>query len=209
MGRRTAQYPLALCQMEDRVLLSQVATKSRGLSVVVSGLEPRQQVLNRAQQPIIAEVNQAFDSFTADYDQARATYFASIQGTPSAAVAMQSTTAFTLYTKERVALLSQQMISSFLQSPQSNARAHGQKSTLKLLIDTKIIGPGNTMPDGSLVQELVKSIPVPSTSLATSSLYTLTQDDAIQAARITMINGVNILRNADFGNQTQGFHPHH
>jgi hypothetical protein len=185
-----------------------VATKSRGLSVVVSGLEPRQQVLSRGQQSIIGEVNQAFDSFTSDYDQARATYFASIQNVPSQAAVMQAVSAFTLYTKERVALLAQQLISSFIQSPQANAHGRGKDSTLKILINTKIIGPANTMPDGSLVQELVKSIPQPSPSQATSALYTLTQDDAIQAARVTMINGVNILKNADFGNQTPGFHPH-
>src|SRR5262249_33676686 len=128
---------------------------------------------------------------------------------PSESAAMQSMTAFTLYTKERVSLLAQQLISSFLQAPQANAHARGQQSTLKLLINSKIIGPGNTMPNGSLVQERVKSIPQPSTSVATSSLYTLTQDDAIQAARVTVINGVNVLRNADFGNRTQGVHPQH
>jgi hypothetical protein len=43
-----------------------------GLSTVVNGLSPHVRALNRQQTALIAEVNQAFDSFQNDYDQARA-----------------------------------------------------------------------------------------------------------------------------------------
>ena len=46
-----------------------VLSTYRGSSVVVSGLHPRQNVLNRHQTAVAAEVNQAFASFQNDYDQ--------------------------------------------------------------------------------------------------------------------------------------------
>ena len=85
-----------------------------------------------------AEVNQAFTSFQNDYDQARATYFASIQNQTSPSQA--TTQAFTLYTQQRVNLLAQQLISSFLQYKPGTARQHGQPSTLQVLITHRIIG---------------------------------------------------------------------
>jgi len=88
-------------------------------------------------------VNQAFQSFQNDYDQERATYFASITN-PSATSAATSDAynAFTLYTTQRVNLLAQQLISSFLQYKPSTARQHGQSSTLQVLISHRIIGIG-------------------------------------------------------------------
>jgi hypothetical protein len=72
MKRRHQFIPSASDQLERRVVLSQTTL---GLSTVVSGLSPHLRVLNRKQTALIAEVNQAFDSFQNDFDQARATYF--------------------------------------------------------------------------------------------------------------------------------------
>lgn len=201
MKRRHAFCPPAVSQLECRVALSH-AGAPRGPSVVVGGLHPRQQVLNVHQQSVIAEVNQAFDSFTSDYDQARATYLASIQGVSNTSAAMTSMNAFTAYTKMRVSLLSQQVISSFLQTPQANARAHGKDNVLKQLVNSKLIGPQNSAPAGSLASELMTSLPQPGTSAATASLYSLAQDNAIESARIAVINGINIVKNGDFGTLT-------
>jgi hypothetical protein len=184
--------------LEDRLVLNHSAAH-RGLSVVVSGLMPRQQVLNAHQQPIIAEVNQAFTSFTSDYDAARATYFASIQNVPNPTTA--TTMAFALYTKQRVSLLAQQVVSSFLQSPQGTARAHGQPPALMQLVSTQLINPKGEDPKGTLARSLLDTIPPPGTSAATASLYSLSQDNAIQAAQTAVINGINIVKNGDFGNQ--------
>ena len=183
--------------LEDRVVLSH--SPWRGLSVVVSGLTPRQQQLNRRQQPIVAEVNQAFASFTSDYSNARATYFASIFNVPNPSTA--TTNAFSLYTKQRVSLLANQIISSFLQSPQGTSRAHGQPSSLGQLVARKLINPQGVGAPGSLVNSLLATIPPPGTSSATASLYSLSQDNAIESAQVAVINGVSILKNGDFGNQ--------
>jgi hypothetical protein len=187
--------------LEDRVVLSHAA--NRGLSVIVSGLTPGQQVLNRHQQPVIAEVNQAFDSFTNDFDQARATYFASILNVPNPSAA---TGAFMEYTTQRVSLLSEQLISSILQSSQGTARPHGQMPSLQHLITTKIIGGDLSPPRGQLISSLnsiTMTIPTGGPSAPTATLYSLSQDNAIESARTAVINGVNILRNGDFGNKAK------
>ncbi len=66
MGRKHRFIPALGDALEARIVLSHAA---RGLSVVVSGLTPRQQILDARQQPVVAEVNQAFSSFQSDYDQ--------------------------------------------------------------------------------------------------------------------------------------------
>ena len=80
MKRKHGFTPSALDPLESRVVLSQT---TQGLSVVVSGLSPHQRALNRKQQAFSAEIQQAFSSFQSDYDQARATYFASIVNQPN------------------------------------------------------------------------------------------------------------------------------
>jgi hypothetical protein len=194
MKRRHGFVPSALDQLESRIVLSRT---TQGLSVVVSGLTPRQRVLNRQQQAFSAEINQAFSSFQSDYDQARATYFASIsnQTNPSAA----TTNAFTLYTTQRVSLLAQQLINIFIQSPQGTAKAQGQPYALKSLISKQIIGPQGEIPKGSLAKSLLMTIPQPGTSAPTSSLYTLSQDNAIQTAQVAILNGLSIIKNGAFG----------
>jgi hypothetical protein len=198
MERKHRFIPSASDQLESRVVLSRT---SEGLAVVVSGLSPRQRVINRQQQAFTAEVNLAFQSFSNDYDQARATYFSSIQGqaTPS----MATTQAFSLYTSQRVSLLSQQLINIFIQSPQGTAKAPGQPYALKQLIASKIIGQEGQTPRGSLAKSLLLTIPQPNTSAPTASLYTLSQDDAIQTAQVAVLNGVSILKNGAFGIKKQ------
>jgi hypothetical protein len=187
--KQHAYIPSAIDQLESRVVLSQT---TQGLAVVVSGLSPHQRALNRKQQAFSAEITQAFSSFQSDYDQARATYFASIanQTNPSAA----TTNAFSLYTTERVSLLAQQLINVFIQSPEGTAKGQGPYS-LKQLISNKILGPSK----GTLNKSLLATIPQPGTSAPTASLYTLSQDNAIQAAQVAVLNGLSIVKNGAFG----------
>ena len=146
-----------------------------------------------------AEVNLAFDSFQNDYDQARATYFASIQNqtTPSAS----TIAAFQLYTTQRVSLLAQQLVGIFVQSPQGTSHAPGQPYAVQHLVSTKIIGTNVKHPQGTLYQSLTQSIPQPGTSAPTSTLFTLTQDNAIETARTSVLNGVSIIKSGAFGIQ--------
>ena len=196
MKRSHEFVPSALNRLEDRVVLSRTTEE---LSVIVSGLSPRQRVLNREQQAFTAEVNQAFQAFTNDYDQARATYFASIVGTANPTAA--TTNAFTLYTTQRVSLLSEQLINIFIQSPQGTEKAQGQPYALKQLVSNKVIGPQGQHPKGSLASNLLETIPQPGTSAPTSTLYSLSQDNAIQTAQVAILNGVSILKNGAFGIQ--------
>jgi hypothetical protein len=196
MKRKHAFIPTALDPLESRLVLSRT---TEGLSVVVSGLSPHLKALNRKQQAMSAEIQQAFASFQSDYDQARATYFASIQNTTSPSAA--TTSAFTLYTTQRVALLGQELVNIFIQSPQGTAKAQKSPYALKSLVSTKIIGPQGQHPKGSLVDALLATIPPAGTSSPTSSLYTLTQDNAIETAQVAVLNGLSIIKNGAFGIQ--------
>jgi hypothetical protein len=196
MKRKKAFIPSEWVQLESRVVLSKT---TQGLSVVVSGLSPHLKALNREQQAFSAEINQAFDSFQSDYDQARATYFASIQSETSASVPTMN--AFMLYTTQRVSLLGQELVNVFIQSPQGTAKAPKQPYALKQLVTTKVIGSQLQTPKGSLAKSLLDSIPLAGTSAPTSSLYTLSQDNAIQTARVAILNGLSIIKNGAFGVQ--------
>lgn len=188
-------------QLELRVVLSRTTL---GLSSVVAGLSPHLRALNRHQTALTAEVNQAFDSFQNDYDQARATYFASLQASDGSAGAVASAmTAFTDYTVSRTELLAQQVVSSFVQTPRGTAKAPGHPYALKQLVESKIIGPKGRGPAGSLIDSLNGTIPQIDASVLTSqpttTLYTLSQDNAIQAARTAVLNGVSIMKSGAFG----------
>jgi hypothetical protein len=211
MERRRQFIPSVSDRLEGRVVPSQTTL---GLSPVVSGLSPHLQVLNRKQTALIAEVNQAFDSFQNDFDQARATYFASIVTTPGSNTAAMN--AFAAYTKQRTLLLSQQLVGSFVQSPQGTSKAPGQPYALKALIESKVIGPKGRGPEGSLITSLEDSItalgntmqtgtstPAALVSSPTATLYTLSQDNAIEAARTAVLNGVSIIKSGAFGIEKQ------
>jgi hypothetical protein len=208
MQRKHRFVPSLADHLEDRVVLSQF----RGFSVVVSGLHPKQNVLNRHQQAVVAEVNQAFISFQNDYNQAQATYFALLSNTStSASAASDANSAIKLYTTQRVNLLAQQLISSFLQYKPGTAQQHGHPSTLATLINHRIVGINGQAGAGSLESYLLSTIPKSATSAQALTLYTLSQDNAIAAAQVSILNGAGILRNGDFGNtsatyQTQNSH---
>lgn len=128
-----------------------------------------------------------------------ATYFSSIQNQTSPSPA--TTNAFALYTTQRVSLLAQQLVNIFVQSPQGTAKAPGQPYALKQLISTKIIGAQGQHPKGSLACSLLQTIPQPGTSAPTSTLYTLSQDNAIETAQTAILNGVSIIKSGAFGIQ--------
>ena len=131
MRRKHEFIPTSLNRLETRVVLSGTGLRT---PVVVSGLHPHQRLLNRQQQSVAAEINQEFDSFGNDYAQSRATYFASIQGQTNPSQA--TTNAMVVYTTQRVSLLAQQVLNTFVQSKHSP----GQTKSLKRLVGTKIIG---------------------------------------------------------------------
>ena len=119
MRRKHEFIPTSFDRLERRVVLSRTAL---GTPVVVSGLYPHQRVLNRQQQSVAAEINQEFDSFPNDYDQARATYFTSIQNQANPSQA--TTNAFVVYTTQRVSLLAQQVLNIFVQTKRAPGQTH-------------------------------------------------------------------------------------
>ena len=144
MRRKHAFIPTTLDRLESRVVLSRTPL---GTPVVVSGLYPHQRILNLQHQSGAAEINQVFGSFQNDYDQARATYFASIQNQSNPSQA--TTNAFVLYTTQRVSLLGQQILNIFVQTK------HGQSQSrvLKRLVATTIIGFRGTINVGTIVDQ--------------------------------------------------------
>ena len=53
------------------------------------------------------------------------------------------------------------------------------------------------------------TIPPAGTSAPTATLYSLSQDNAIAAAQVSVLNGAGILRNRDFGNTSATFQTQH
>jgi hypothetical protein len=165
---------------------------------VTSTLHPSQYALSPAQQTIVAQVNQAFDAFQADYGQARATYYASIQNQPAPGTAMM--TAFNYYTTQRVQLLSQQVLSVFLQGPEQVVRPRGAADPVSKMISTKLVGPQGQTPAGSLANSLDANISPAGSSAPTESLNSLSQDIAVATARATVLNEISILKIGAYGN---------
>jgi hypothetical protein len=176
--RRHQFIPASIDVLESRLALSHVAPGGG------AGLDARSIVSVRQSSMITAEINQDFNLFENDYDQARSTYFTSIQNQTNPTEA--TTYAFVAYTTQRVSLLAQQLLSISSQFKLGPARTRG----LKQVVATKIIGPRAQMLPGSLGQSLLATIPQPGTSAPTASLYTLSQNNAIAAAQVAILNGV-------------------
>ena len=199
-SRKHRFVPGADHRLETRLVLH-AATTHPGVSVVVSGLYPGRQALSRTHQPVVAEVNQAFDSFVSDYGQARAAYLESIQGNSSPTA--DTMNAFMLYTRGRVALLGQQVFSSFIESPLGTSKTRNLPTTVQTFVMRRLIDPvTQAVPVGSLADTLEKSTPTPGSSAATASLDTLAQDSAIESARDAVINGVSLIKSLNTGHQS-------
>jgi hypothetical protein len=171
MRRRHQFSPTTPDNLESRVVLSRTGLVAHA---AIAGLSARHAVPDsQQQQAVVTEINQDFGLFQNDYTQARATYLTSIQGQSNPSVA--TTAAFSLYTTQRVGLLAQQLLSA---------------SVSKRLVGAKIIGSRMQMPPGSLALSLLQTIPQPGTTTPTVSLYSLGQDNSIQAAQVAILPGV-------------------
>jgi hypothetical protein len=147
---------------------------------------------------IIAQVNASFNQFAENYAQAQGAYLSSGTDADSAA--------FKAFTEQGVGLLSQELTRTFSRLPGSlvyikNAaqrQAHGNSSiVLQAILFSRISGSNN-----SLLATLTSPSVIPPTppSGASATLYTLTAANAIQSARVAMINSVKFLVNQTFHN---------
>jgi hypothetical protein len=197
-GMKRGFRPALADRLENRVVLSHGV--HRNLSVLVAGLTPHATSLvrNAHRESIIALINQAFNSFSQDYTQARATY---LSGLPSPSA--DATAAFKNYTTYRVNLLGQQLTSVALQTSQVNAKQHGSGASLPAMIARRVDGVDNkgVFQPNTLGSALINTIPPNNSTPSDISLDSLAQDQAIQATQVAVVNGFNIVKNNDFGNK--------
>ena len=203
MRVRNAYRPAVTDELEDRVVLSQMW---RGASVLLSGLAPHISNPNsKHSQSIVALTNKAFDSFSQDFTQTRAVYVASLMNSTNTT----TSSSFTNYTENRLNLLAQQIINSVLTSTSSLAK-NGNSYVLPGMVARKINGvvPTNDAAAnlkagdyaaGTLGKALVDSMPVSGNNAQGIALNSLSQDQAIEAARVSVTNGLNVIRNSAYG----------
>ena len=161
MERRSTFCPEAVSPLEARLVLHHGGT-SHVVSVVVSGLNPQSQVLNSKQTTVAAELNQAFNSFTTDYDQARS----HLLRVDRRCLKPRIGDHIGLPTVYQAAGLSALPANHQQLSPvaQRNVAHYGEPSVLKTLISQKIINTTGKDPQGSLADSLLVNIPPPGTS---------------------------------------------
>jgi hypothetical protein len=205
--RRRNRYRPAWDELEGRVVLNHGV--HRNPSVLLNGLHPGTDTVRPGgRQSIIALTNKAFDLFQQDYAQARATYLAAAATSPAPMTATQVTApqqAFMNYTTARINVLAQEIVSNMLMTPLVNTPQSSRGVSLPGLVNRRINGVSSTnnvtsfLP-GTLGQQLTNAIPPPGSSAAVAGLDSLAQDQAIEAARVGVVNGLNIIKNGDFGN---------
>jgi hypothetical protein len=154
---------------------------------------------------VTALVNQAFDAFTADYLQAQGTYLAAVN-TPNT----NAPAAFQAYIRQRVQLLSAQLVRAFSQVPGSFNRlpstfgGSGGPIVLQAFLRRVIGVPRGGQPDGApgtLLNALLTNVPVMgAVATPAATLYTLDATTAIETARTATVNGVRFLVHHTFEN---------
>jgi hypothetical protein len=193
-----------VCELEARVVPSHTPAR-HVYSVVIGGFHPNSLALKQNQTAsVLALVNASFDQFQQDYSQTRATYLAAVANNTAT---LADKGAFNAYTNQRVNLLGQQLVNSFLRSLASTLHTPGTPPPLSA-ITRKIDGanPGTNASNttafagGTLGFSLISTTPDPTASTTTVALESLAQDNAIEAARVAMIDTVNVIKNGDFGN---------
>jgi hypothetical protein len=150
---------------------------------------------------VTTAVNQAFDSFTTDYLQAQGTYLATSLATPGP---------FQSFIRQRVSLLSEELVRAFAQVPGSFNQlpttfgGTGGSIVLQTFLRRQIGTPRAGQPDGgpgTLLFSLLNNIPpITAGSSASVTLYTLDATTAIATARAATVNGVRFLVHHTFHN---------
>ena len=196
MRARNQFRPEAVDGLEDRLALHH---GSNSISVVTTALLGPNQGFSANKAPSITTlVNQSFSSFVEDYSQTRSIYISAVQAHTASSSDM---TALNQYTQQRVNLLAQQLLNNFFQSSPYTNHAHGVTDPLTI-ITKKIDGPPtstsstSTIPfnNGTLGKALFQATPATTASSTAIALDSLAQDNAIEAARVAIINGLNSVK---------------
>ena len=202
--------------LEPRVVLT--SGERPGLLLLRELMDRRVEAVASRRPPTVTDgVNRAFDSFAADYTATRETFLAAV-GTPKEGATPANITgtpeyaAFYQYTINRVNLLSNELINgSFVaaggrrQSSSKHGRG-GVQAQFPLVVIRRIsardapaataMPQSSTIPfaEGTLGDSLVDGIPKSQPSEASASLLNQAQDEAIQAARVAILNTINVAR---------------
>ena len=196
MRNRHRYRPVGWDCLEARVALTHGGPIAPGL---IGTLSPNPAAAGKAGRAV-AQVNAAFNQFSADYLQAQGAYLSS--GTTA------DSTAFKAFTTQEVQLLAQELTRTLSRLPGSlvyikdthQRSLDGNSSIVLQAILYKRINGGSG--SGSLLETLNSSDVVPAAppTGASATLYTLTATNAIQTARIGMINAVKLLVLNTFNN---------
>lgn len=193
MRKRHAFRPSEMFELEKRVVLSRVVPP---VPALVSGLSVRGRGARPARiAPTTESVDKAFASFTEDYSQARGIYFASLAG-PAGDADRQ---AFINFTEQRVNVLAQELVNSLLAASPRRGRQKGDAQPFEgipRLVGRRINArqANGAFGEGTLAESLIDSIPAANTSPATAALFALSQDNAIEAARVGVLNGITVFK---------------
>jgi hypothetical protein len=190
MTRNRTFRPGHDARLEDRVVLSHPAAHAPAVLVRELASQPQTPQISAQAQTVAAQVNTAFDSFSTEFDQARALFFATAQ-TPAGGgmvAPMASIAAFSAYTSERVQLLDQELVTTVLQAPLSKASARSISSQ----VSGKLVS--SKASSDSLLSSLNTTIPQSLTPGPLTTLYSLAEDSAIETARLSILNIVDNAR---------------
>lgn len=184
--------------LESRVLLSRAALPQTGALVHQAAKAARRPHPN-------TRVNNAFNSFAADYAHAFDLYVQAL-GTPGANVE-NAKDSFEAFITQRGSLLSQQLIPVMahvkgalgkLLPSQRGDIGNGASTPLQAFLIRRITGGANGSFSTALTPTLVKQIPPPGTTPPEAELYKLGALNAIEAARKNTFNAAGLLRSGAF-----------
>jgi len=206
--RRKFTPSLQPSELEKRIVLSGYHGPNRmGAAVLLQRLHgPARPFRPQAQAPasVSSLVDLSYQSFQQDYGAVRATYLSAVANGTATSF---DKTAFEGYTTQRVGLLAQEVTNSFLLYAASASRGKKADSSLPLVIraingqtDDRMNSPRGS---GSLLMNLKNSTPANDASPTTVALSTIAQDNAIEASRVSTLNGVTIIRNGVFGSRSK------
>ncbi|WP_435020800.1 hypothetical protein TA3x_002027 [Tundrisphaera sp. TA3] len=192
--------------LEERKVLSGAGG---GVATTAALHRPSDRGARGQSSSVVAMVNASFSAFIREYGATRAVYLSSIQArtAPIGATSTNPITgdpagdlaAINQYTQQRVDLLAQQLRNNFQQSPIYGKKDRDNPSDPMAIITKKINASTNAngkipFDKGTLGRALFQATPSPTASPTAIALNSLAQDNAIEAARVAIINGINTFK---------------
>jgi hypothetical protein len=186
--------PVVVELLEPRVVPSHI-TSIQPARIGPVNLSTRAVPVGGLAHAAVDQVNQEYDSFTSDYLQAQGAYFAT--DTSNATNASNATKFFRSYIQQRLNLLSQQLIRTFTQLPDSLNRPPKGSYAIQVFLRNNVTG---TSP-ATLRTALAGNRAIPSIGTVTggaATLYTEQALGAIESTRAATLNAATYLLKSTF-----------